>query len=258
MHFEFPTPILEAIKRPSMYVKLNLFIRRGLNSKHSLALYEVLKDYQNIGRIRMEIDNFRKLVGVEAEQYKIFTMLKKRIIDTAIQEINEKTDLKVVYDLENEGRKITAIVFRVSGTAPYEVVQKNNEEILHKLNAMGIKDALAKELLEKHDEDYILANIRVVEEELKNGKEIRNIPAYLMKAFTVDFRHIETEFEKAQKGKKQEKLLEIKQAEEWEVKKSELSKQFEHQKMEAVADVLNKLSDEETAQMKAEFLAELN
>jgi Initiator Replication protein len=258
VHFEFPTPILEAIKRPSMYVKLNLFIRRGLNSKHSLALYEVLKDYQNIGRIRMEIDNFRKLVGVEAEQYKIFTMLKKRIIDTAIQEINEKTDLKVVYDLENEGRKITAIVFRVSGTAPYEVVQKNNEEILHKLNAMGIKDALAKELLEKHDEDYILANIRVVEEELKNGKEIRNIPAYLMKAFTVDFRHIETEFEKAQKGKKQEKLLEIKQAEEWEVKKSELAKQFEHQKMEAVADVLNKLSDEETAQMKAEFLVELN
>ena len=189
---------------------------------------------------------------------KIFTMLKKRIIDTAIQEINEKTDLKVVYDLEIEGRKITAIVFRVSGTAPYEVVQKNNEEILHKLNAMGIKDALAKELLEKHDEDYILANIRVVEEELKNGKEIRNIPAYLMKAFTVDFRHIETEFEKVQKGKKQEKLLEIKQAEEWEVKKSELSKQFEHQKMEAVADVLNKLSYEETAQMKAEFLAELN
>jgi hypothetical protein len=32
---------------------------------------------------------------------------------------------------------------------------------------MGIRDSVAKELIEKHDEDYILANIRVVEEELQ-------------------------------------------------------------------------------------------
>lgn len=97
-----------------MYVKLNLFIWRDLNSKHSLALYEILKDYQNIGRIRIEVDDFKRLVGIEPEQYKIFTMLRKRIIDTAVKEINEKTDLKVVYDLEKQGRKITTIVFRVS------------------------------------------------------------------------------------------------------------------------------------------------
>ena len=257
VHFEFPTPILEAIKRPSMYVKLNIFIWRGLNSKHSLALYEILKDYQNIGRIRIEVDNFRKLVGIEPEQYKIFTMLKKRIIDTAVQEINEKTDLKVVYDLENEGRRISAIVFRVSGMAPYETEQKTNEEILHKLNTMGIKESKAKELLEKHDEDYILANIRVIEEELKNGKDIRSIPAYLMKAFEVDFRPQETEFDKIQSHKKQGKAIAEKQAEEWELKRKELLKQFERQKTQAVANVLDKLDDQETATLKAEFLAEI-
>ncbi|WP_421795371.1 replication initiation protein [Haliscomenobacter sp.] len=240
-----------------MYVKLNMFIWRGLNSKHSLALYEILKDYQNIGRIRIEVDNFRKLVGIEPEQYKIFTMLKKRIIDTAVQEINEKTDLKVVYDLENEGRRISAIVFRVSGMAPYETEQKTNEEILHKLNTMGIKESKAKELLEKHDEDYILANIRVIEEELKNGKDIRNIPAYLMKAFEVDFRPQETEFDKIQSHKKQGKAIAEKQAEEWALKRKELLKQFERQKTQAVANVLDKLNDQETATLKAEFLAEI-
>lgn len=234
-----------------------MFIWRGLNSKHSLALYEILKDYQNIGRIRIEVDNFRKLVGIEPEQYKIFTMLKKRIIDTAVQEINEKTDLKVVYDLENEGRKISAIVFRVSGMAPYETEQKTNEEIMHKLNTMGIKESKAKELLEKHDEDYILANIRVIEEELKNGKDIRNIPAYLMKAFEVDFRPQETEFDKIQTKKKQDKATASKQAEEWELKRKELLKQFERQKTQAVANVLDKLDDQETATLKAEFLAEI-
>lgn len=258
VHFEFPTPILEAIKRPSMYVKLNMFIWRGLNSKHSLALYEILKDYQNIGRIRIEVDNFKKLVGIEPEQYKIFTMLKKRIIDTAVDEINEKTDLKVVYDLEKEGRKITAIVFRVSWLATHEIKESTNEEILQKLNAMGISAAKAKELMGKHDEDYILANIRVIEEELKNGKEIRNIPAYLMKAFEVDFRPVETEFDKIQHKKKENKALAEKQAGEWETLRMELLKQFDRQKTQAVADVLDKLDDAETATLKSGFLLEID
>lgn len=258
VHFEFPTPILEAIKRPSMYVKLNMFIWRGLNSKHSLALYEILKDYQNIGRIRIEVDNFKKLVGIEPEQYKIFTMLKKRIIDTAVDEINEKTDLKVVYDLEKEGRKITAIVFRVSWLATHEIKESTNEEILQKLNAMGISASKAKELIGKHDEDYILANIRVIEEELKNGKEIRNVPAYLMKAFEVDFRPVETEFDKIQHKKKENKALAEKQAGEWETLKRELLKQFDRKKTQAVADVLDKLDDDETATLKSEFLLEID
>jgi hypothetical protein len=258
VHFEFPTPILEAIKRPSMYVKLNMFIWRGLNSKHSLALYEILKDYQNIGRIRIEVDNFKKLVGIEPEQYKIFTMLKKRIIDTAVDEINEKTDLKVVYDLEKEGRKITAIVFRVSWLATHEIKESTNEEILQKLNAMGISASKAKELIGKHDEDYILANIRVIEEELKNGKEIRNVPAYLMKAFEVDFRPVETEFDKIQHKKKEGKALAEQKAGEWETLRKELLKQFDRQKTQAVADILDKLDDTETATLKSEFLLEID
>ncbi len=46
--FEFPTAILEAIRKPNMYVKLDLMIVRGLQSKHSIALYELLKDYINL------------------------------------------------------------------------------------------------------------------------------------------------------------------------------------------------------------------
>lgn len=64
LEFELPTPILEAVKNPQMYVKLDLLILRGLNSKYSSALYESLKDYQNLKKIRIEIDNLRKLMGV--------------------------------------------------------------------------------------------------------------------------------------------------------------------------------------------------
>jgi hypothetical protein len=123
---------------------------------------------------------------------------------------------------------------------------------------MGISASKAKELIGKHDEDYILANIRVIEEELKNGKEIRNVPAYLMKAFEVDFRPVETEFDKIQHKKKEGKALAEKQAGEWESLRNELLKQFDRQKTQAVADVLDKLDDTETATLKSEFLLEID
>jgi hypothetical protein len=53
------------IKNPRIYVKLDLIIIRGLESKHSVALYEWMKVYQNLNRYRCEIGNFRKLMGVE-------------------------------------------------------------------------------------------------------------------------------------------------------------------------------------------------
>jgi len=40
--------VLDVIKHPNMFVKLNLLVIRGLDSKHSIALYEFLKDYLNI------------------------------------------------------------------------------------------------------------------------------------------------------------------------------------------------------------------
>lgn len=252
--FEFPTLVLEAIKRPAMYVKLNLVIQRELNSKHSLALYEVLKDYQNLGNIRVEIDNFRRLVGVEQGQYKIFTMLQKRVIDMAVGEINQKTDLKVSYNLEREGRKITAILFKVHSTHQVETQASINEGIIHKLKELGIREAIAKELLEKHDEEYILANIRIVEEELASGKEIRNIPAYLMKAFEVDFRPLETEHDKIKKQKVEEKFQESKRVALEQEHRKWLLKRFEQQKMQAVSTILNDLKPEEVEALKEEFL----
>lgn len=85
-----------------MYVKLDLYIIRGLESKHSIALYEMMKDYQNLGQYNCSIDAFRKLMGIEEGQYKIFTMLRKRVLEKAVSEINDKTDIFIEYGLIKE------------------------------------------------------------------------------------------------------------------------------------------------------------
>ena len=253
--FELPSPILEAVKKPSMYVKLNLFIARDLSSKHSLALYEVLKDYQNIGKLRIPINDFRKLIGVEASQYKVFTMLKKRILDVAVTEINAKTDLEIGYQLEKQGRKITAIEFRVKTAAAHSEQETTATEILTKLTHFGFKETTAKEILKKHDEDYILANIRVVEEALQAGKKIRNVTAYLLKAFEVDFRPVETEFEKNRAKQKALELQSIAQRKQEEQAQIEA---FENERNAQIDKILTTLDEGVLGTLKEEYLIIVN
>lgn len=79
-----------------------MYILMGLESKHSMALYEHIKDYEKLKSLRCQIDLFRKIMGLKDGQYKIFTMLKKRVLDKSVAEINEKTDKELTYELERE------------------------------------------------------------------------------------------------------------------------------------------------------------
>jgi len=159
--------VLDVIKHPNMFVKLNLLIVRGLDSKHSIALYEFLKDYIGIGKFRCYINDFRKMMGIQPHQYRSFTMIKKRVLQVAIYEINDRTDIEVNYQLEKEGRKIKAIQFTMKPKKDIALGIEQHDEIISKLESFGIKKEKANQLLQRHDEQYLWANIGIVEEQMK-------------------------------------------------------------------------------------------
>lgn len=132
--------------------------------------------------------------------------------------------------------------------------EKNNTEILAKLQGYGIQEKLATSLIQKHDEDYILANIRVVEEDLQRGKEIRNIPGYLLTAFQVDYRPVETEFDKKKKAQKQEIEAQNRGLALKKMKEQELLKEFERNKLQQIQNLLKTLDEETLKELKEEFL----
>ncbi|MEL6944696.1 MAG: hypothetical protein AAFO82_18725, partial [Bacteroidota bacterium] len=129
-----------------------------------------------------------------------------------------------------------------------------NEELVSKLKDFGIKDYQIKELLQKHEVDYILANVSVVEQELEKGKNIRNVAAYLMKAFVVDFRPTKPRIQ-VEKEEKKAKEQAQKKAEEQQL--ARLKKQFEKDKKRAVEEYLAQLSSSEIEELKAQFLQEV-
>lgn len=125
-------------------------------------------------------------MGVGAGQYEYFTMLRKRVLDVAVKEINAKSDIVVSYGVEKEGRKYTAIVFSMKRKA--DTLDENDAEsaIREKLKSFGLSDNVVETLLENHDESYLWINIAVVEEQYAKGK-VKNVAGYLVQAFADDY-----------------------------------------------------------------------
>ena len=113
VYFAFAPTVKKTLLHPEYYVLLDLNIIKGLNSKYAIALYENARDYLEEGFPKLDIATFRKLMGVEEDKYKNFADFKKRVIDPSIEEVNQKTDMSITYELFKEGRRFSHIQFKM-------------------------------------------------------------------------------------------------------------------------------------------------
>ena len=80
-----------------------------MRSKYSIRLYEILKSNAHLQQFIMTIDNIKKqLQTAEYDAYKDF---RKRVLETAIEEINSLSDIYVSFVPIRESRKIVSIKF---------------------------------------------------------------------------------------------------------------------------------------------------
>lgn len=84
----------------------------NLDSGYAIRLYELLIQWRKLRKTpTFELQNFRRQLGVEDTQYKTMSNFKKHVLDFAIKQINEHTDIKVKYEQEKNGRKIVGFKF---------------------------------------------------------------------------------------------------------------------------------------------------
>ena len=85
-----------------------------LNSVYSVRLYELIAQWRSAKNTPVfELEIFRGQLGLGVTDYKKMNDFKKRVLDLAVNEINDKTDLKVEYENVKEGRKIIGFKFTV-------------------------------------------------------------------------------------------------------------------------------------------------
>ena len=85
-----------------------------MNSAYSVRLYELLVQWKTAKKTPVfELQQFREQLGVENNEYQRMYDFKNRVLDVAVKEINEKTDIQTSYDQVKRGRKIIGFKFVV-------------------------------------------------------------------------------------------------------------------------------------------------
>ena len=84
----------------------------SLTSGYSIRLYELLIQWRSVGKTPVfDLQQFRQQLGVEEIKYSRMSDFKKYVLDFAVQQINEHTDITVKYDQHKQGRIITGFTF---------------------------------------------------------------------------------------------------------------------------------------------------
>ena len=85
---------------------------KDLSSIYAIRLYELMMQWRSSGKTQqIPIDELRYKLGIEPDQYKQMVNFKTKVLDFAIDQINEHTDIKASYEQHKEGRSITGFTF---------------------------------------------------------------------------------------------------------------------------------------------------
>ena len=83
-----------------------------MSSVHAVRLYELLVQYLSIGKREIEIVWLKETLDI-ADAYSRIESLKRSVIEPALAQINEHSDIRVSYTQRKTGRTVTHLIFAI-------------------------------------------------------------------------------------------------------------------------------------------------
>jgi len=163
-----------------------------MSSAYAIRLYELLMQWGSVGRREVELEWLKKILMVD-KNYERLDNFKKWVVDVAMSQINEHSDLTASYTQRKTGRAVTHLIFKFSikeEAAPEKAPAKVKEThagirasgLFKRLRSHGIGDRLAIAWITK-DEARASATVEYVEARAKQGLIKGSAAGYLRTLF---------------------------------------------------------------------------
>ena len=166
-----------------------------LNSTYSARLYELLIQWKAVGKTPVfELETFREQLGIGVNEYKRMDHFKTRVLDLAITEISEKTDIEATYLQHKKGRSISGFSFsftqkKSKNTSNENLKNSENLDLFSKKMTDAQRHLFANKLSELPDmnkysqgtESYTQFAVRIAEM-LQDKERFEELLPYLRKA----------------------------------------------------------------------------
>lgn len=109
----FASDVIPLITRlEARYTEYELKQVVGLQSEYAIRLYELIIQWRSVGKTNpISLAELREKLGL-VDEYKRIEAFKRRVLDLAVKQINEYTDITVDYEQHKQGRVITGFTFK--------------------------------------------------------------------------------------------------------------------------------------------------
>lgn len=109
----FASDVIPLITRlEARYTEYELKQVVGLQSEYAIRLYELVIQWRSVRKTNpISLAELREKLGL-VDEYKRIEAFKRRVLDLAVKQINEHTDITVEYEQHKQGRVITGFTFR--------------------------------------------------------------------------------------------------------------------------------------------------
>ncbi len=174
-----------------------------LPSSYSIRIYELLKQYQKIGKRKFTVEELKEIIGVIEEidmngkkkfkdNYPKYGNFRQRVLEKAKKDLAKHTDIRFEYDPIKRGRAVHEILFYIIDNDP-EIPITSKRTVANEVNHDQLLDEIHNEVkewvslgtvrnwLKKYPESQVRRGIKYTLEQIKNGKKIENVGGYLSK-----------------------------------------------------------------------------
>lgn len=104
----------------------------GMTSAHAVRIYELLVQYLAAGKRLIEIAWLKETLLLADDYPRLFD-LKRRVIDVAVKQINEHSDINVSYAQRKTGRTVTHLIFDIKAKPePKKIAAKPKKQVIDK------------------------------------------------------------------------------------------------------------------------------
>lgn len=106
----------------SHYFTYELWNALQLKSANQVRLYELLKQYEYIGKREIAVSELRELLGVASNEYPRWDNFKRKVLDSCQKALAENTDITFTYEKgksSGRGGKWLTIVFHIRKNENY-------------------------------------------------------------------------------------------------------------------------------------------
>jgi plasmid replication initiation protein len=119
----------------------------GLSSAYAVRLYELLICWRSTGKTPIiELGEFRKRIGVLDTEYQRMDVFKRGVLELALKQVNEHTDITATYEQHKKGRTITGFSFKFKQKKKTELeTPKNSDSDASKQKSVEIPANIVKQ-----------------------------------------------------------------------------------------------------------------